>query len=40
MERNIQWAGEPINKSLLEEVLAILKPVHNVTWESGRAENN
>ena len=40
MERNIQWAGEPINRSLLEEVLAILKPVHNVTWESGRAENN
>jgi L-galactose dehydrogenase len=34
MERNIQWASEPIDKQLLEEVLAILKPVHNVTWPS------
>jgi L-galactose dehydrogenase len=40
MERNIQWASEQMDKQLLEEVLAILKPVHNVTWESGRPENN
>jgi L-galactose dehydrogenase len=40
MERNIQWASEPIDKQLLDEVLAILKPVHNVTWPSGREENN
>jgi L-galactose dehydrogenase len=40
MERNIQWASEPIDRQLLDEVLAILKPIHNVTWESGRAENN
>jgi L-galactose dehydrogenase len=40
MELNIQWASEPIDKQLLEEVLAILKPVHNVTWTSGREENN
>jgi L-galactose dehydrogenase len=40
MERNIGWADEAIDQALLREVLAILKPVHNVTWISGRAENN
>jgi L-galactose dehydrogenase len=40
MENNIQWAGEPIDRQLLDEVLAILKPVHNLTWRSGRPENN
>jgi L-galactose dehydrogenase len=40
MENNIQWASEPIDRRLLDEVLAILKPVHNMTWPSGRPENN
>jgi L-galactose dehydrogenase len=40
MEKNVQWAGEPIDRQLLAEVLAILKPVHNLTWLSGRPENN
>jgi L-galactose dehydrogenase len=40
MEQNISWATEPIDQILLAEVLAILKPVHNVTWPSGRQENN
>jgi len=40
MEKNVRWAGEPIDRQLLEEVLAILKPVHNLTWPSGRPENN
>jgi L-galactose dehydrogenase len=40
MEQNIAWANEPIDPILLAEVLAILKPVHNVTWPSGRPENN
>jgi aryl-alcohol dehydrogenase-like predicted oxidoreductase len=40
MERNARWAGEPIDRQLLDEVLAILKPVHNLTWPSGRPENN
>jgi L-galactose dehydrogenase len=40
MERNIQWSAEPISRQLLDEVLAILKPVHNLSWSSGRAENN
>jgi len=40
MEKNIRWASEPMDRQLLDEVLAILKPVHNLTWSSGRAENN
>jgi L-galactose dehydrogenase len=40
MLRNIAWANEPVDKQLLAELLDILKPVHNVTWNSGRPENN
>jgi L-galactose dehydrogenase len=40
MERNIRWAGEPIDSQLLSEVLSILKLLHNLTWQSGRPENN
>lgn len=37
---NIAAINEPLDEELLAEVLAILKPIHNVTWTSGRAENN
>jgi L-galactose dehydrogenase len=40
IENNVRWIDEPVDQSLLEQVLAILQPVHNVTWPSGRAENN
>lgn len=40
MERNIRCAAEPIDRVLLNEILAILKPVHNLTWNSGREQNN
>ena len=40
MKQNIAWANEPMDKALLAEVQAILKPIHNVTWQSGRPENN
>jgi aryl-alcohol dehydrogenase-like predicted oxidoreductase len=40
MRRNIVWAGEPMDPELLADVLEILKPIHNVTWPSGRPENN
>ena len=40
MRRNVQWVNEPIDEPLLAQVLEILQPVHNVTWPSGRAENN
>jgi len=38
--QNIAWLSEPIDQHLLAEVLAILKPIHNVTWPQGRSENN
>lgn len=37
---NIKWAQEPIDQALLDEVLKILEPIHNLTWPSGRPENN
>lgn len=37
---NIAAVSEPIDQELLAQVLEILKPVHNLTWQSGRAENN
>lgn len=40
IEKNIQWIEEPIDRQLLDEVLEILEPIHNVTWQSGRPENN
>ncbi|MFN8206966.1 MAG: aldo/keto reductase [Bacteroidales bacterium] len=33
--QNIAWAGEPMDTALLEEVLNILKPIHNITWENS-----
>lgn len=36
MERNLRWIEQPIDQTLLNEVQAILAPVHNVTWPSGR----
>jgi L-galactose dehydrogenase len=40
MESNIRCVEEPIDQKLLADVLEVLKPVHNVTWPSGRTENN
>jgi L-galactose dehydrogenase len=37
---NIRQIEEPLDEELLAEVLEILKPIHNVTWTSGRTENN
>ena len=38
--RNIQEIGEPLDRELLDDVLAILRPVHDITWPQGRPENN
>jgi L-galactose dehydrogenase len=38
--QNIADAEAPLDQALLGDVLAILKPVHNLTWASGRPENN
>jgi L-galactose dehydrogenase len=37
---NIRQIEEPLDRELLSGVLEILAPVHNVTWPSGRPENN
>lgn len=37
---NIADAETPLDEQLLGEVRAILAPVHNLTWSSGRPENN
>ena len=33
------WVAEPIDQQLLEEVLQILKPIHNWFYSEGREEN-
>ena len=38
--QNIREAEEPIDEELLAAVQTILAPIHNVTWPSGRPENN
>jgi len=35
-----KWAGEPIDRQSLDEVLAILQPIHNWIYLEGRPENN
>jgi len=37
---NIRDATAPLDPELLRDVLAVLQPVHNMTWPSGRPENN
>ena len=34
------WAETPLDKQLLDEVLAILRPIHNWHYLEGRPENN
>ena len=36
----VKWAEQPIDQTLLKEVLAILKPIHNWFYIEGRPENN
>jgi L-galactose dehydrogenase len=38
--QNIRDIEEPLDRELLERVLEILRPVHNLTWPSGLPENN
>jgi L-galactose dehydrogenase len=38
--QNIREIEEPLDEELLAGVLAILEPIRNVTWSSGRPENN
>ena len=36
----VDWAEEPMDETLLAEVLEILKPIHNWFYIEGRPENN
>ncbi len=40
LRKNVEWLAEPLDTALLAEVQAILKPIQNQTWLSGRPENN
>ena len=40
LKKNAAWTETPLDMDLLTEVRAILKPVLNKTWPSGRPENN
>ncbi|MBV9866975.1 MAG: aldo/keto reductase [Abitibacteriaceae bacterium] len=40
IEKNVAWIDDPIDKTLLAEVRAILAPIHNQSWISGKPENN
>jgi len=40
LHKNVAWAEQSPDPQLLAEVQAILAPVHNTTWPSGRPENN
>jgi len=35
-----KWAAEPMDQTLIKEVLEILKPIHNWIYIEGRPENN
>jgi aryl-alcohol dehydrogenase-like predicted oxidoreductase len=35
-----QWADKPLDNQLLDEVLKILRPIHNWFYIEGRPENN
>ncbi|BCM88244.1 pyridoxal 4-dehydrogenase [Abditibacteriota bacterium] len=37
---NVKWLNEPLDEELLREVEAILAPIKDQTWPSGRPENN
>lgn len=36
----VDWASKPLDQSLVDEVLEILKPIHNWFYIEGRPENN
>ncbi|GAB4456370.1 MAG: aldo/keto reductase [Anaerolineae bacterium] len=38
--KNVEWLETPLDQALLTQVQAILAPIKNRTWPSGRPENN
>lgn len=39
MARNVAWAGQPPDEELLRDIDAVLAPVRDTTWSTGRPEN-
>lgn len=40
VRQNAAWSEDPPDPALLSEVQALLAPVHDLTWPSGRPENH
>jgi aryl-alcohol dehydrogenase-like predicted oxidoreductase len=40
VEQWVRWAELPLDQQLLNEVLTILRPIHNWFYTEGRPENN
>ena len=40
LELNLQWAAQPLDEDILRLVSDMLAPIHNITWITGRPENN
>ncbi|HLK61592.1 MAG TPA: aldo/keto reductase [Chthonomonadaceae bacterium] len=40
LRRNVACVGAPPDAALLTEIQSLFAPVHNLTWPSGRPENN
>jgi L-galactose dehydrogenase len=40
IQRNAMWTDEPMDTDLLNDVLDILRPIHNQTWVSGLPQYN
>jgi L-galactose dehydrogenase len=40
LRKNAAWIEQPIDRDLLAEVQALLAPIRNRTWPSGRPEND
>ena len=40
IRKNVEWSQNAPDAQLLAEVREILRPVQNLTWSSGKAENN
>jgi L-galactose dehydrogenase len=40
LRKNAAWIEQPIDRDLLAEVQALLAPIRNRTWPSGRMEND
>ncbi len=39
LHKNVAWIDSPLDPDLLAQVQEILRPVQNMTWTSGRVEN-